>query len=55
MVFPVNWKARSWGENGTREGMWEARKENREWGRIVFETGNEMNLLETLWFPISGK
>ena len=55
MVFPVNWKARSWGENGTREGMWEAWKENREWGSIVFETGNEMNLLETLWFPISGK
>ena len=40
MVFPVNCEARPWAENGTREGMWEARRENREWESIVFKTGN---------------
>ena len=40
MVFPVNCEARSWAENGTGEGMWEARRENREWESIVFKTGN---------------
>lgn len=40
MVSPVNCEARSWAENGTREGMWEAWRENREWESIVFKTGN---------------